>query len=75
MEIYLIIFTPRFEEWIVSLCRQYGIMLSDYGLPTDSIRLHDIINSRLNNLERLLNELSRLGYFKNIKQELSKYVK
>ncbi|HNW96777.1 MAG TPA: hypothetical protein PKK00_00035 [Bacteroidales bacterium] len=47
----------KLEDWIIFTCKQHKIKLSNFGLPDNPEELHDIINYRLSNFEKLLNEL------------------
>ncbi|MHA1267051.1 MAG: hypothetical protein ACTSRS_17565 [Candidatus Helarchaeota archaeon] len=66
----LIVLCPRLEEWIIKaadLCKMN--MESKFNLPRDPRRLKRIINYRLENLKRLINEL------RGISQRVSKLEK
>ena len=61
----------KLEDWIVSICKQNRNELSSFGLPVKPNELHDIINLRLNNFERLLDDLldsnnEAIIYLKNL---------
>lgn len=47
----------KLEDWIVGVCKQHKIKLSDFGLPEKSDDLHEVINYRLQNFERLIESL------------------
>lgn len=47
----------KLEDWIIAISKQYKVNLSEFGLPDKSDVLHDCINQRLFNLEKLLNAL------------------
>ncbi len=47
----------KLEDWIIKICKQYKIKLAKFGLPDKPNDLHDIINQRLENFERLIKEL------------------
>jgi len=55
----LIVLCPRLEEWIVETCRVANVELRRHNLPDDPIRLHGIINFRLNRFQRLVEDLIR----------------
>ena len=48
---------PNLEEWILDACNEAGINIRDYNLPNNSRSLHHVINSNLDKIERLLEEL------------------
>ena len=48
---------PYLEEWILNACNDARVNIREYNLPNDPISLHHVINSNLNKLERLLEEL------------------
>lgn len=47
----------KLEDWIVSICRRENIKLKEFGLSDNPDELHDQINQKLTNFERLLDEL------------------
>jgi hypothetical protein len=47
----------KLEDWIISACRQHKILLSEFGLPEKPDDLHDVINQKLSNFEKLLDEM------------------
>ena len=52
----LIELRPRLEEWLLRLCRLSRINVKKHGFPSDPGLFKKIINQRLNNLEKLLEE-------------------
>jgi hypothetical protein len=48
---------PYLEEWILNACKDARVNIREFNLPNDPISLHHVINSNLNKLERLLEEL------------------
>lgn len=54
---YIIEIQPYLEEWIVDACDEAKINIRDYNLPKDPISLHNIINSNLKILKKLLEDL------------------
>ena len=48
---------PRLEEWVLRAARMERVNVEDYGLPADISRLREVINHRLDNLQRLVNDL------------------
>lgn len=53
--------TGKLEDWVISVCRKEGTLMSSYGLPERPNDLHEIINHRLPNFEKLLTELVGKG--------------
>lgn len=51
------ILSGNLEDWIIYICKQGKIKISDFKLPEKSNDLHDIINNRLNNFAKLLDHL------------------
>lgn len=47
----------EFEDWIINACKKSKIKLSFFGLPGNSDDLHDVINHKLPNFEKLIDEL------------------
>ncbi|MBN2520027.1 MAG: hypothetical protein JXB17_05960 [Bacteroidales bacterium] len=47
----------KLEDWIINACKQQKIGLSRFGLPEKPDDLNDVINNRLRNFERLIDEL------------------
>ncbi len=54
---FVIILSPRLEEWIIEASKEAKITMSKYGLPRDGNKLHKVINSNLDKFEKLLDEL------------------
>ena len=53
----ILVLKDKLEDWIISASRQHKIMLSEFGLPEKSDDLHDVINQKLSNFEKLLDEM------------------
>ncbi|MDN5216989.1 hypothetical protein QQ020_33270 [Fulvivirgaceae bacterium BMA12] len=53
----LIVLRPRLEEWVVKYAKVSKLKLANYSLPNTGKELHKIINSRLKNFERLLEDM------------------
>lgn len=53
----VVVLRPRFEEWLIRTTELSGIAMADFGLSDRSNELHREINSRLSNLEKLLEHL------------------
>ena len=67
---WVIMLRPRFEEWLIRTTEFAGMKMSDFGLSIRGNELHREINSRIPNLERLLDQLiakknERLIYLKD----------
>ena len=67
---WVIMLRPRFEEWLIRTTEFAGMKMSDFGLSSRGNELHREINSRIPNLERLLDQLiakknERLIYLKD----------
>ena len=54
---YLILLSPRLEEWICKVVKNAKISLNDYGLSDDPEKLHEIINANLDKFEKLLDDV------------------
>lgn len=57
----ILFLTGKLEDWIISVCRKEGIQLTSFGLADRPNDLHEIINQRLPNFEKLLSELADKG--------------
>jgi hypothetical protein len=53
----VIILQGKLEDWILAICKRYKIDINAFGLPAKSSELHEIINDRLENFERLISHL------------------
>ncbi len=53
----VIIVCPRLEEWLLWLAKQADVDPVDYGLPGEARSLHKVVNKRLDNLEKFLEDL------------------
>jgi hypothetical protein len=49
----LIVLCPSLEEWILKAAREAKVNIQDYGLPNGARQLHEIINTRVESLEKL----------------------
>jgi len=47
----------KLEDWIIMVCRKQKINILKYGLPEKPNDLHDVINYRLLNFSRLIDDL------------------
>ncbi len=53
----VIMLCPRLEGWILGLAESSGISLVDFNLPAEENKLHEVINTRLDNYQKFLKEL------------------
>ncbi|MFW9989181.1 MAG: hypothetical protein ACFFC3_11030 [Candidatus Odinarchaeota archaeon] len=47
----------KLEDWLIQSCKLQNIILSEFTLPDDPDKLHDVINQRLKKYEELLDHL------------------
>jgi hypothetical protein len=47
----------KLEDWIISACKNHNTKLSSFKLPEKPNDLHNIINYRLNDFSKLIDEL------------------
>lgn len=47
----------KLEDWIINICKREKINLSKFGLSADGDSLHEEINNKLSNFDKLLAEL------------------
>ena len=53
----LIVLCPELENWLLKATKASKVDVSKHNLPTKASALHGIINSRIPNFERLVQEL------------------
>ena len=53
----VLVLKGKLEDWIIAVCKKYRIKILDFGLPDRPNDLHDVVNQRLDNFGRLLDEL------------------
>jgi hypothetical protein len=53
----VIVLRPRLEEWLIKTTELCGIAMAEFGLSDRGNELHREINSRISNLEKLLEHL------------------
>jgi hypothetical protein len=53
----LIVLCPRLEEWILKAAREAKVDIQDYGLPNEARQLHEIINIRVEGLEKFIKSI------------------
>lgn len=54
---FVILLSPRLEEWIIEASKEAKISMDKHGLPRDGNKLHKVINNNLDKFERFLDEL------------------
>jgi len=68
----LLVLQPRFEDWILKAAEEAKVDIEKYQMPNDGIRLHKIINYRLDKVQILIEDLK----VKSIRlQKLGKLIK
>jgi hypothetical protein len=53
----VVILKIKLEDWIISQCRTSGINMRNFGLPDKPNDLHDVINQRIIQFEKLIDHL------------------
>ena len=53
----IVILAGKLEDWIIKACHQQNIKLEKYKLSEKPNELHEIINQKLPNFEKLIDEL------------------
>jgi hypothetical protein len=53
----LVIVCPELEHWVIKTAKATHIKMENYSLSENPQELHEIVNQRLPNLTRLLNDL------------------
>ena len=53
----VIILQGKLEDWIIFVCKKYEINLNSFGLPDRPNTLHNVINYKLKNLTRLIDQM------------------
>jgi hypothetical protein len=53
----IFILKGKLEDWIIYVCKQYKIKLSAFGLPDKPDDLHEVINQKLANFGKLIDEM------------------
>jgi len=53
----VILLCPKLEGWILNLAKSSGINPADFSLPAGENKLHELINTRLENYQKLIKEL------------------
>lgn len=53
----LIVLCPNLENWILKIAKASKVDVTKFNLPSNPSTLHRVINGRLTNFEKLINEL------------------
>lgn len=53
----LVVLCPRLEDWIVEAAKQAEVDLASYHLPENGNGLHKVVNTRLDEFERLIKDM------------------
>ncbi|MCD6221278.1 hypothetical protein J7K25_03870 [bacterium] len=70
----VVILSPYLEEWILKIVKKYKIKIKEYGLPGESRKFHKIVNSNIEKLENLLEELKEKEEFIFLKTILKREI-
>ncbi|MGC8696642.1 MAG: hypothetical protein ACP5UD_09605 [Conexivisphaera sp.] len=73
----LVVLRPRLEGWVLRACKLCGVEPEKFGLSGKEDDLHRVINSKLDNFRRLLDELrndecSMMGELESVLGALSR---
>ena len=53
----IIVLCPRLEDWIVDAAKEAEVDLANYHLPSNGKALHKVINTRLDEFEKLIKDM------------------
>jgi len=53
----IFILKDKLEDWIINACKRTNIKISDFNLPVNPADLHSVINNKLDNFDKLIDEL------------------
>lgn len=53
----LIVVCPRLEGWLIDVCKKNKVDIAKFNLPVNEEKLHNEINSKLKELDKLLSHL------------------
>jgi len=53
----VLVLTIKLEDWIIKICKDAAIDITQFGLPEKPNELHDVINYRLSKFEKLIEHL------------------
>lgn len=66
----VVIICPNLEDWLLWLAGQAGVDPEEYGLPRNARGLHQVINKRLDSLDKFLRSLTEHPRSKEVLQRL-----
>jgi hypothetical protein len=55
----ILVLKIKLEDWIIAVCKEAQINITNFGLPQKPNDLHDVINHRLTNFEKLIDHLKQ----------------
>ena len=68
----IVVLRPRLEDWVLAAAQSAQLDIQErYGLPADARRLHEVINYRLENLDRLLKALRESAPMQALRKALT----
>ncbi len=53
----VVVLCPRLEDWIVDAAKQAELNLANYHLPANGNALHKVVNTRLDEFEKLIKDM------------------
>lgn len=56
---HLIVLCPRLEDWVLKAAKEAKVSLDDYNLPNDPDNFHKVINIRIENFTRLIEDIKK----------------
>lgn len=56
---HLIVLCPKLEDWVLKATKELKVDTLDYGLPDDGNKLHKIINIKLEDFKKLINDIKQ----------------
>ena len=67
----ILVLKGKLEDWIIDICKKDKIKLSKFGLPDKPDELHKVINYKLSDFNKLLDELIKnkntgIGHLKSL---------
>lgn len=61
----------KLEDWILDRCKRGNVNIERFGLPNNPNSLHNIINSRIQAFQKLLDALDNVEQLENLKKLLN----
>jgi len=58
-ENYLIVLSPRLEDWVIKAAKESGIYMKDYNLPDEAYELHKINFKSMKNFTKLIEDMEK----------------